>query len=289
MLLLLHGYSALAVAICCQICFGQMSIWGVRRKANMPVVGLTNYVLAAVVSSVLALIEGWSRLRWPLFALSIVNGLGLALSFSMFIRLLPRIGISIPAAVVRSAILLPIIAAAMVWSQWPSMNQWVGIGLIIVAIPLVSGSKVIRGDSHPAGIALLAMMLFLFQGLPQFSWIAFSRLLPGHSIFLFSGLSFAVAAMVMMADIVRQRKMTTNGEGKEWVPGICLGMVNVGGLVFMVTALHELHPAFVLPIASCCGVTTTVLLARWLWDERLDLRAICGLALALTALVVLNL
>ena len=109
------------------------------------------------------------------------------------------------------------------------------------------------------------------------------------SIFLFTSLSFAVSAAVILAIIARQRKPTRTGEGKELVPGICLGFANVGGQVFMVTALHELHPAFVLPVASCCGVTATVLLARWLWGERLDVRALCGLALALIALVVLNL
>jgi multidrug transporter EmrE-like cation transporter len=78
------------------------------------------------------------------------------------------------------------------------------------------------------------------------------------------------------------------GRLARW-PGVCLGLANAGGISFMIPALREIPAAIAWPVASCCGVSATALLARFAWKEQLDTRAVIGLCLAVVVLVLVNL
>jgi len=291
----------LIVAICFQIGFGQSTKWGTHRKARMHQVGMINYIVAAVLTGSLALVTGGA---WPgreQIALAIVNGIGLSTSFFLFAHLVEQMGVAIPAAVVRSAILAPIIYAAVIWQHWPDPYQWAGIGVFFVAVPMFGSSRIVQDHESPWLLGLFSFMLFCTQSVVTWSWTYFARIgrdvAAAQDITLaqLPVLSFVSMAMATAAVVLIVKQLISDGP-RELVPGrlarlpgVCLGLANAGGISFMIPALREIPAAIAWPVASCCGVSATAILARVVWKEQLDKRAVIGLCLAVVVLVLVNL
>ena len=292
----------LAVAIVFQIGFGLCSIWGIRRGAAIHRVGMINYLLATLVSVLLAsFTSGGFRatLGVAVWSLATVNGLSLVLSFYLFVHLIHLVGLSIPVAVNRLGIIVPILYAALFWRESPDVYQYVGIAVFLSAVPLFSGSRLVRGSGRPVTIAVCALLLFLLQGAIASSWMVFARLrehqwietytAPQLPVFHFVAISFAISASVMVCVRVWGGGWASLRPGRlDWLPGTCLGLVNVGAVGVMVLALSGLTAALAWTIAGCCGVSISALMAFLIWGEPIDRRALAGLALVVAALVLLN-
>ena len=292
----------LVVAITFQIGFGLCSIWGIRRGAAIHRVGMINYLLATVVSALLASFTSIG-IRAPLgvdvWLLATVNGLSLVLSFYLFVHLIHLVGLSIPVAVNRLSIIVPILYSVLFWREPPDVYQCVGIAVFLSAVPIFSGSRLVRRSGRPVTIAICALLLFLLQGAISCSWMVFARLREHQWIETFTGsqlpvfhfvaISFAISAAVMVCVRLWGGGWASLRPGRlDWLPGTCLGLVNVGAVGIMVVALSGLAAALAWPIAGCAGVSISALLAYLFWGEPIDRRAVAGLALVVAALVLLN-
>ena len=292
----------LAVAVAFQIGFGLCSTWGIRRGATIHRVGMLNYLLATVISALLASVTSGgirATLGVDVWTLAMVNGLGLVFSFYLLVYLIRLVGLSIPVAVNRLGIIVPIVYAALFWCDPPDIYQCIGIVIFLSAVPLFSGSRLVRHSGRPATIALCALLLFFLQGAVACSWMVFARLqehqwietVTEHQlpVFHFVAISFAISASVMVCARLWGGGWASLRPGPlDWLPGMCLGLVNVGAVAVMVFALRGIAAALAWPIAGCAAVSISSLLAYLFWAEPLDRRAVAGLGLVIVALVLLN-
>jgi drug/metabolite transporter (DMT)-like permease len=157
---------------------------------------------------------------------------------------------------------------------------------MLVALPLLSlqpGDKSanLRG---PVWFWLLALFVTNAGG-PLAAKLAAEDSRPEAKPYLLA-LWFAVAAAIAIAALVQQRLRPRPAD----LPlGVLLGLVNVAGNFALLAALERLPGAVVFPATSAGGLVCVVLTSAALWNERMSRPALVGAALAVPALVLVNL
>lgn len=75
----------------------------------------------------------------------------------------------------------------------------------------------------------------------------------------------------------------------EWPLGTVLGIVNTLQLVFLLLALRQLPAVIVFPVSAALGIAVNTLASMLFWKERPPPAGWIGIALAIGAVVLLNL
>src|SRR5262249_38609961 len=107
---------------------------------------------------------------------------------------------------------------------------------------------------------------------------------PGDRL-AFATALFAVSAVVIAAAVVLKRV--------KWGPlalpiGTLVGVCNLLQLEATLMALAVLPAIVVFPASRALTVVISALLSVWFWRERLNARAILGMALAILCAILLN-
>jgi len=274
----------LLAAIAFQVCFGQILKWSAVRGWSINAAGLVNYVVAAVAAGLLAGASGWQYLS-AIWTHALFAGVMLALTLLGFNWLVPRIGISLPAATVRAAITLPVVSYILFGGERPSLLQLAGVGLIGLAVPVVGASGNLRTGGRRGASMFTLACLFLTAGSFQLDFRMFQRGqgdLLAQTMWPYMTIAFGAAAVVMVMQVGVERPRF---DRKVCWAGVLLGLANVLALAFFLKAMEAIDRTYVVfPLSSCGGVIATTLLAVLAWGERLDKQAVVGLGLAVTAL-----
>lgn len=256
------------------------------RRCNMWAVGALNYATAALVNLGLQVAAGDLQPQLPTVVIGTLGGLSYVIAYFVLFELMSIRGVAISTAVVRMAVLVPVIASVAWWGERPTPAQGAGTALALVALPLlgINRSQGVGGVRRRAVGLLLA--LFVLNGLNLLALRAFRETgIEGESS-LFLALLFGTAAVVSAAAWYRHREGTAL---RDLVPGLALGANNALGNVAMVAALQELPGFLVFPFHSAVGLAMSVAAARLAWNERVNRLETAGIAVALTAAVFINL
>ena len=276
---------ALMIATVFSAGFGLVLRAAQGRRCNLWAVGLVNYVLAAAINAVRHVPVGdWTPSPSTL-PLGIVSGVLYAFNFWLYFTLIRKRGVSITTAIVRLAVLVPILGSIFLWRESADGTQAAGVVLAVMALPLLTlgdgqGARMER-DVLWASLAMLAG-----SGLSMLTVEAFEQLAPPSESALFLAILFGSAMVVTLASWLRHRA------GSAWADlpfGIALGLCNTISNVGLVAALQQLPGMIVFPLYSVGGVVVASVAARFLWQERLTRLEATGVAVALAAVVLMNL
>jgi drug/metabolite transporter (DMT)-like permease len=234
--------------------------------------------LAVVIPA--ALVVGWERVTAADAGWSIGSGLAVGIGLALFYQAMAVGLISVVAPVVAATGALVPVCYALVRGERPGLVALAGIALAIVAIALVSvapgeGSAT-RGLSLSIVAGGLFGLFFTFLSLPSDEAglvpVALSRV----------GSTVALVALALV---------TTRGldPGRATHRAVAaIGVLEVGAAIFLLLALQRGPVSVAAVLASLYPVTTT-LLAATLLRERLTEVQLVGVALALTAVVLVSL
>ncbi|MFH1085145.1 MAG: hypothetical protein V1772_05235, partial [Chloroflexota bacterium] len=109
---------------------------------------------------------------------------------------------------------------------------------------------------------------------------------PASESALFLAILFASAMVVTFINWLPRRAGSARG---DILYGIALGLCNTVSNVGLVAALHQLPGMIVFPLYSVGGVVVASVAARLLWQERMTRVEATGVAVALAAVVLMNL
>ena len=280
------GYLFVLTQIACSVAFGHVMKWAQHRKCRLAAVGAVNYAVACALCLVWALVGGSAGLSPAGVAAGLLGGTAFVVTFFIYNQAILLTGISVASSVLRLGIVPAVVASVLVWSEALAAHQAIGIGLIVAALPLLgyrSGGRA-KGDGRAAGAILLLLFLTTAAG-PLAAKLAAEDNRP-ESRPLLLALWFGIATIISLGPLVARRLKPTRAD----IPlGVLLGAINVGGNFALIAALEVLPGAVVLPATSAGGLVCVVVTGALIWKERLSRHALVGAALAIPALVLVNL
>jgi drug/metabolite transporter (DMT)-like permease len=206
-----------------------------------------------------------------------------AYSYFILIRRGARLGITW--TIVTLSMSIPTAGSIILWREQPSLYQWVGLLLTVASISLFGRRG--GGDGRPpvkdmwllalafllSGAGMLIIKTLVGLNLTAYRNVYFSFLYG--SMFLLSGVSLAATG----------HRPTR----RELLIGAVMGLGGIGNLWFLMLALKSVPGIVAFPMRTCGSILLTLAASRILWDERVTVREIAGVLLALASIVLMNL
>jgi len=254
-----------------------------RRSCNLLAVGAVNYAAGAVIYICSALGTGPpGRATW---LLGVAGGVLFATAYVFLVRVVGRKGISISSAVLQLSALFPVLVGLCLWGDRPTWTQSLGVVLAMLALPLLGLAG--PGEAHRIdrrGI-LLTGALLAANGACLLVMQSFHFLAAAAERRLFFAIVFCVATLVSGSVWCVERKGSSR---RDVAPGVLLGVWNALAGFLMLSAMEVLPGTVVFPFANSVALALTTLVAVTVWGERLGRSGKIGMALALAAVVCIN-
>ncbi|QEG20214.1 EamA family transporter [Mariniblastus fucicola] len=203
------------------------------------------------------------------------------------------VGISATSVVSVLSMLIPIVFAAMVWGDKPQLIQSAGIALAFISLILI-GVKPQRQATAIADSAaesawkgpLILGGFFLLCGLARVAQEAFKHLSPVTQKPTYLLAAFLVAAIPSMIVLLWRRQKLLP---MELMIGAAMGIANGCQTLFTLKTLDYMEGFIFFPVSSAGSIIFTMFVAVVWLEERLGRRAIIGIAIAVAALIMMNL
>jgi len=262
--------------------FGQSYKYSVVRGYRAGWVCFLSYC----ASGLLALVaEGASdaAIGWPTVALGAALGLASSVAQVTFFRAVQRGPLSTSYAIVALSTLVPTVASILFWREQPSLLQVMAIIGAIIAVALMQEFD-LSGGPQPWAWGGWVGLSFLASGMTGVAMKMFTTLCPDTQRGAFLLVSYVVASAMTAPLVIGSRPAR-----REAAVGLVRGSAILLANVLLLKALAVL-PGYL--VFSCYGagiIAVNVLLAVLLWRERPRGRAVPGIVLAVTAIVLLSL
>ena len=276
---------ALILATFFSASFGLIVSFAQRRRANLYVVGAINYTLATCFHLVLhARVGGWAPLR-PTLIIGLLGGLAYVGGFFLLFPTMKLRGVSISTAMLRLAVIIPMLVGLVLWGERLTTLQAVGVILAMLSLPLLTlrPAEGLGGLKSRSVVLLLA--LFIINGGCMLSVRGFTQTgIEGQSS-LFLAILFGTAALIAATVWLFHREGTSR---RDLLPGVMLGVDNALANLALVAALGRLPGVLVFPFYSSVGMVFSVVFAHLVWHERINRLELGGMAIAVVAVVLAN-
>ncbi len=261
-----------------------------------------NYAVAAVLAFLAVVATGAPSISRPTAILAVVTGGLFVAGLLCWTRAMQAAGLALSVVVMRTAIVIPLLASAIIWQERPGPVQLTGAGLALLALVLVlwdtarpaddSDSAAVPGGTpanrpfHLLGKAFWLAALFLVDGLVMIPAQVFRKELPQAENLPFQTVIFVSAFFVTTLLYYLGRPRVTPGSLRL---GALLGAANLGNYLFLVMALASLPGVVVFPVMAAGEVGLAALAGTLIWHERVRPRAWAGIALTVIALILVQL
>jgi len=266
--------------------FGLVVRHSLGRGRNLWAIGAINYATAMLFHLARSLIGH----EWPpapsTVEIGVLGGICFVTAFFMFFPLIRLRGVSIATAATRLSVVIPILAAVLLWGEQPNGLQTTGALLALISLPLLAIKPANgEGQALPLRTRLLLIGQFAINGLCLLATRGFSQTGVQGQNSVFLAILFGAAALV--AHIV----WWFHRQGSSWrdAPlGVALGMCNAIGNLMLLAALRQLPSVLVFPFQSAIGLIYVAIFARLVWGERIQRLEMAGMAVALAAVALIN-
>ena len=257
---------------------------GQRRGTNLLAVGAVNYFLAALVYLTAYLLRPVTP-DPRVIALGLGVGVLYAFGFLLILPTMRDRGVAVVVAIMQLSVLVPASASIIIWNETPTALRAFGAGLCLLAMPLLALDKGVSRGRLTWGKGILFAALFLVGGCSQTGNKWFDEMgAPEQSAVYFICL-FGAATVVSVLSWAAMRQKT-KPDALLW--GSVVGFSNAGAGIALITALRQYEGYVVFPLVQAMSLATVVIFAAAVWREIPGRLALAGIALAITASIVIN-
>ncbi len=246
-----------------------------------------NYIVALALSAAMYALGGSYQVSLFTAALGLVTGFLYIGGMYLGMATIGRRGASIAVSASQLSVLLPVGLSVVVFGETLNTNQLVGVGVAIVALPLLAAriGGGLRGGLDRETLLLIVAQL-LVQGFAQFS----SKVLVASGLGAERG-AFFLATFVSATLVTLPVALRHRGEvgRRDLVYGGAVGVCNIGGNLSILLALMALPGAVVYPLVNSGGLLLVTVLAWLIFKERISRVNALGIALTLAAVLLINL
>ncbi len=331
-----------------------------RSLERIPLIR-ANYAVAAVIGFFASVALGQTRISTPSLLLAAGTGVLFVAGLLIWTQAIQAAGLALSVVAMRTAVVVPLLAAAIIWRERPSALEFIGSAVALLALALVLSEASRRKGGDITGLPhnpdrvpspadsttntqrpeefdnsrpgirhstfgnssfLWLLLLFLTDGLVMVPALVFRKEMPLSETMPFQTIIFVAAFfvttllyylrrprgrdMTAKTGTVPQRVRRSGSEGlspayaPDRVPGpgtspatlrwgALLGTTNFGNYLFLVLALSVLPGLVVYPVIAAGEVGLTAVAGVALWKEKVGVRSWLGIALAVLALVLIQL
>lgn len=298
----------LLLAIICSSSIAIIFKFSEANNLNRYAVTTMNYFTAFTVSLFLALIEGnidfsldgnfleefknviiggntlfspGASFTWAII-IGIIAGVFFFLSFVFYQISVRENNVGLAGTFAKLGILVPMSFSIILWREFPSSIQWVGIILSITSIIIVNVSF---KKSQMKDLHINLILLFIFGGLAEFSNKIFQKYAISEykSVFLF--FVFFVAFIIsLITTLKRKRKI----KRVDLITGVFVGIPNLFSSFFLIMALNYMKTSIVFPIYSAGSIVIITLVGTLVFKEILKRKEIVAIFMTIIALILIN-
>ncbi len=214
--------------------------------------------------------------------IGIPAGLFFFLGFIYYQKSVRENGVGLTGTFSKLGILIPIICSLILWHEYPSLLQWIGIIMALTAIILVNFP--FNKDLKRA-LNITLIMLFVFGGIASFSNKIFQKyaLKEYKVVFLFA--VFFTAFLISLSFFL---KNPGEIKSKEVYAGIAVGIPNLFTSFFLINALDVLKTAVVFPVFSAGAIVVINLAGYLVFKEQLNKKEFGAILITVLALILIN-
>lgn len=227
------------------------------------------------------ILSPYSSIIWGLIVGSIAGGF-FFFSFIYYQKSVKENGVGISGTFAKLGILIPMIFSILIWREFPSILQWIGILLSLVSILIVnlSPKSLERFD-----IKTTLILLFIFGGMAEFSTKIYQQygLNDYKDVFLFS--IFFVAFLISITFTLKGKAPFTK---KDIFTGFAVGIPNLFSSYFLILSLDTLKTSVAFPIFSAGSILLINIGGFLIFRERISRKNKFAIGLIIVALVLIN-
>lgn len=211
-----------------------------------------------------------------------ISGLFFFLSFTYYQKSVKENGLGLSGTFSKLGILIPMIFSIVIWREYPTSLQWVGIILSLISIVMVNLSfeSVERFDINKTII-----LLFLFGGMAEFSNKIYQKyaLNAYKDVFLFS--IFLIAFIISITYTLKEK---VKWNKRDIITGIAVGIPNLFSSYFLILSLDKLPASVAFPAFSAGGILLINIGGFFIFKERISHKNKLAIGLIIVALVLIN-
>lgn len=278
----------LACSVACSTIIFLLFKWIGRAGIHNLTAIVINYVVAGTFGWLQSGMQLPSDGLAPWWWSALFIGVFFVLMFLLIAATAQRVGVSVATVANKMSLVIPVIAAVILFDETLSFVQIVGIVLALVAVFLV-----VRQPGHielPNRWWLLPLLLFVGSGIMD-TVIKFTEhtYLPNGESSAYLAVCFAVAFAGAAGTAIFKGSLKL--DARHLGIGIILGLVNYGSIWFFVKALSagSLDASVLFPVNSMAIVACSALLAWALFREPLSRTNGIGIVLSLVAIALIGL
>lgn len=264
--------------------FGQLQKLAISKKCDLWLVGLINYIFASALAGLYGLtvdtISFSPRIVWT----GVLGGLSFAGGLLVTFWGIKAAGLSLSISVARLSVLVPTLLSIFIWKEVPTAAQIAGIGIILVALVLLSLSRGEAANGSRWSLALV-LAIFIMSGSSQTIFKLVNELGLYQQKMTYLMILFFVAALSYGSIYLFRPK---SFKKLDLTLGLILGGCNILGSWSSLAALEEIQGVIFFPVSSSASLALSALLATLIWKEKVDRRGIAGIALTIGALFLIS-
>lgn len=282
-----------------------------RKTSNKSSLLLVNYVVAVFFGSMLVLrgsdAIGISQLG-QVPVLAAINGIFYVSTFLLLQLNIHKNGATVSASLSHMGLMIPVLMSIFLFSEYPNAAQTAGVliaiaSLIVISVPGRVTGKTKSGssptdvcckaeenpspqDTYASGYRWLLIPMLICGGMADTMSKVFEAFCDHALEDIFLSLTFLAALIICaLVCLLRREKMNRF----DVIYGLVLGLSNYLSTKFLIRAIYVI-PAYMAYISYGLGVVIFVNLINLLFmHESLSRRDYIGMALAMSAIVLLNL
>ena len=260
--------------------------WTQRRKEDVITVGAINYLVAAAGAFAIFAVQETTSVTFNAVLTGSVGGVFYFVAFFFLIVAASWKGAANTTVVSRLSILVPILAGAFIWNEWPGFWQQVAIGLACLSLLLIArkGNQ-IAGAKPPRYAGLMLCAFFLCGGGCRLAPEMFKNLCEPAEKTVFLSILFGITACasLIVLSVRRHRPNMT-----EILAGVAMGAANLAQSFCIIYALRQYDGFIVFPMSAAGSLIFTTAVAVLILKERLNRASFAGVAIATGALLMLK-
>lgn len=282
------AYLSFVLCLLCNVCFGQTLRLGQKLNANVHGISGVNYAVGAVASIAGFLLftpQPWEAFRGGgpvLIGAALINGVCYFLNMCLLLAGFRMAGVGVTIAVSNAGVLLSMLASWLIWNEPMTFTRWLAAAMIVPAMFLLRPPDTAHAKFTWRADLLLAA-LFMMNGIILIVLKWAKEDIPADSMRAFQAMLFSVAAVVSCGYVAWQRVPLRR---VELSAGVMLGLFNAGATLFILMGLAYMPAVALFPALSCMSIVCNAGAACLLWKERLTLRQIAGMVIAMSIVVL---
>lgn len=227
------------------------------------------------------ILSPYSSIVWGIL-IGAVAGVFFFLSFVYYQKSVRDNGVEISGTVAKLGILIPMIFSILIWREFPTSVQWVGILLSLVSIVVINLSKksIKTFDFKPT-----VLLLFIFGGMAEFSNKIYQKyaLNDYKDFFLFT--IFFVAFLISVSYTVNKKAKV---KLSDILTGFAVGIPNLFSSYFLILSLDTLKTSVAFPIYSAGSIVLINIGGLLIYRERPAPKNQLAIAMTIIALILIN-